>query len=50
MMCRKNCMAGMGLLCLGIGILCGFCMGSWFLCACCSLSMIALGILLMKRH
>ena len=49
-MCRKNMMIGCSLMCLGIGILCGFCLGSWFLCACCSLSLIALGFLLMRKH
>lgn len=49
-MCRKNCTIGVGLMALGIGILGGFCLGSWFLCACSSLSLIALGFLILKRR
>ena len=49
-MCRKNCVIGVGLMALGIGILGGFCLGSWFLCACSSLALIALGFLILKRR
>ena len=49
-MCRKNYVVGISLMCLGLGILGGFCLGSWFLCACSSLSLIALGFLILKKH
>ena len=49
-MCRKNYVIGVGLMSLGIGILGGFCLGSWFLCACSSLSLIALGVLILKKR
>ena len=36
---------------LGLGILLGYCLSSWFWCACCSLSLMGLGFLvLQKKH
>ena len=49
-MCRKNCVVGIGLISLGLGVLAGFCMGSWVFCVCCSRSLLALGFLILKRN
>ena len=49
-MCRKNCVLGCSLVSLGVGILAGFCLGSWFFCACSSLALIILGILILRKR
>lgn len=48
-MCRRNCALGCCMMCLGVGILMGFCLGSWFWCACCSLSLIGLGFVILRQ-
>ena len=49
-MCRKNRARGWALLALGLGILGGFCIDSWLLCAFLGLGFLGLGICLMKRR
>ena len=49
-MCRRQCLLGACLMALGFGILLGFCLESWFWCACCSLGLIGMGVCLVRRH
>ena len=48
-MCRKNRVLGWAMMSFGTGILLGFCLGSWFWCILCSLSLIAMGFLILNK-
>lgn len=48
-MCRRNVTLGVGLMSLGWGALGGFCLDSWFWCACCSVTLIVFGFLLVRK-
>lgn len=48
-MCRKNHLRGCLLLGIGIGLLIGHCLESWFLCTFGGIGLILLGFLILKQ-
>lgn len=48
-MCRKNHLHGCCVLFLGLGLIFGFCLESWFFCCCGGLGLIILGFCLMCK-
>ena len=49
-MCRKNHLHGCCCLCLGLGLILGHCISSWFFCCCCGVALLVLGFCIMRRR
>lgn len=49
-MCRKKYMHGWCMICFGLGLLVGHCMGSWLLCGCGGLCLVVLGFTVTRRR
>ena len=48
-MCRKTYLRGCCIAFLGLGLILGHCLESWFVCCCGGLGLIALGFCVMKQ-
>ena len=49
-MCRKTYLRGCCLCCLGLGLILGHCLESWFLCCCGGVALLVLGCSAMGRR
>ena len=49
-MCRKRHMLGWCMICLGLGILVGHCLESWFLCAVGGFVLVVVGFCTLRRR
>lgn len=49
-MCRRSCLYGFGIIALGLGILVGYSIESWFWCTCISIGLMLAGFCLMRHR
>lgn len=48
-MCRKSYLQGCCTICIGIGLIMGYCLDSWFFCCCGGLFIMLLGLSMLCR-